>query len=290
MSRLTKHLPATLIAVLTLAVAVLGIQLNELWTAIASMQSALLAPPGTAQKSAAATLPCRKVRTSPLATKYLDKLHGIEIGASTQNSFQLKRAINVDFSDEQGGMWQDKGCEPATVNIVALGDDLPFRNATLDYVLSSHVIEHFFDPVKALKEWHRVVKPGGYIFIIAPHMDRTFDEFREPTPVAELIDRSTGKIRVSNYAKPLSAEAVRKTGIEPVEPFIQFMPQRLFRNKAASKLDDGWAYYTEDDHHHWSVWRTADFVALVKQLKYKIIEVQDVDDKVGNGFAVVIQK
>src|SRR5687767_4328249 len=122
---------------------------------------------------------CNQFKPSPLATKYLEKLHGIEIGASTQNSFGLKRSINVDFSDEQGGLWQDKACAPAVVNVVALGDDLPFKDGTLDYVLSSHVIEHFFDPIKALREWYRVIRPGGIIFIIAPHKDRTFDKVRE---------------------------------------------------------------------------------------------------------------
>jgi hypothetical protein len=51
---------------------------------------------------------CNQFKPSQLATKYLENLHGIEIGASTQNSFGLKRSINVDFSDEQGGLWQDK--------------------------------------------------------------------------------------------------------------------------------------------------------------------------------------
>ena len=173
--------------------------------------------------------PCPKVKPSPLATKYLDTLHGIEIGASTQNSFELKRSVNVDFSDEQGGLWQDKNCEPATVNIVALGDDLPFKDNTLDYVLTSHVIEHFFDPVKALREWHRVIKPGGYIFIIAPHMDRTFDKRREVTPVAELLDRSTGRLTISNYAKAIDVDAVVKDGQARFGPDYEVLPQVLLQ-------------------------------------------------------------
>jgi SAM-dependent methyltransferase len=214
--------------------------------------------------------PCKQSRPSALATKYLENLHGIEIGASTQNSFFLKRSINVDFSDEQGGLWQDKNCEPATVNVVAFGDDLPFKDSTLDYVLSSHVIEHFFDPVRALREWHRVIKPGGYLFIIAPHKDRTFDTPREVTPVAELLDRSTGVVKVSDYVRGVDA------------------PQMLIPRGA--QPEDGWARYEVDDHHHWSVWRTNDFVDLVKALRFSIVEVQDPDDKVGNGFTVVVRK
>ena len=232
--------------------------------------------------------PCPKARTSPLATKYLDTLHGIEIGASTQNSFELKRSVNVDFSDEQGGLWQDKNCEPATVNIVALGDDLPFKDNTLDYVLTSHVIEHFFDPVKALREWHRVIKPGGYIFIIAPHMDRTFDKRRDVTPVAELLDRSTGRLTISSYAKAIDVDAVVKDGKARFGPGYEVPPQVLLQR--GDQPEHGWARYDGDDHHHWSVWRTTDLVDLVKALRFEIVEIQDTDDKVGNGFTVVIRK
>jgi SAM-dependent methyltransferase len=253
--------------------------------------------PGTVSRDGPATAtatpqtdapPCQKSKTSPLATKYLDKLHGIEIGASTQNSFELKRSVNVDFSDEQGGLWQDKNCEPATVNIVAFGDDLPFKDNTLDYVLTSHVIEHFFDPVKALREWHRVIKPGGYIFIIAPHKDRTFDKPREITPVAELLDRSTGRITVSDYAKVIDVEAVAKSGTAKFGPTYEAPPHLLVQR--GDQPEQGWARYDADDHHHWSVWRTNDLVELVKALRFEIVEIQDTDDKVGNGFTVVVRK
>jgi SAM-dependent methyltransferase len=231
---------------------------------------------------------CQKIGPSALATKYLENLHGVEIGASTQNSFYLKRAINVDFLDAPDN--QQKGCPQAVVHIVALGDDLPFKDATLDYVISSHVVEHFYDPVKALKEWHRVIRPGGYIFTIAPHRDRTFDKHREPTPVQELLDRNAGRIRITDYARPLNQQALAKFGKDKLGHFAEVMPQILVPKKGGGKLDEGWAYYTEDDHHHWTVWRTADFVELARRLGLKVVEVQDVDDKVHNGFTVVIQK
>ena len=232
--------------------------------------------------------PCPQSRPSPLATKYLENLHGIEIGASTQNSFALKRSVNVDFSDEQGGLWQDKNCEPATVNIVAFGDDLPFKDNTLDYVLTSHVIEHFFDPVKALREWHRVIKPGGYIFIIAPHKDRTFDKPREVTPPAELLGRSTGRIRISDYVRGVDIAALTTSGQAKFGPDYEVPPQMLLQRGAQPEA--GWVRYEVDDHHHWSVWRTQDLVDLVKALRFTIVETRDTDDKVGNGFTVVIRK
>ncbi len=39
---------------------------------------------------------------------------------------------------------------------------------------------------------------------------------------------------------------------------------------------------------HCSVWITEDFVELIHWLGWNILHVQDTDDKVGNGFTIVI--
>jgi SAM-dependent methyltransferase len=57
-----------------------------------------------------------------------------------------------------------------------------------DFVLSSHSLEHTANPVKALKEWVRVAKPGGAIIILLPDYRQTFDHRRTPTPIAHMLD------------------------------------------------------------------------------------------------------
>lgn len=49
------------------------------------------------------------------------------------------------------------------------GIHIPFQDNSLDYVYSSHCLEHIQDDVSALADWHRAVKPGGYIVINVPH-------------------------------------------------------------------------------------------------------------------------
>jgi len=56
-----------------------------------------------------------------------------------------------------------------------------------DFVLSSHNLEHIANPVKALKEWIRVVKPGGAIIVLLPDCRRTFDHRRQPTAVGHMV-------------------------------------------------------------------------------------------------------
>jgi len=40
-----------------------------------------------------------------------------------------------------------------------------------DYVYSSHFLEHLDEPVEALHEWYRILKPGGHLILYLPHKD-----------------------------------------------------------------------------------------------------------------------
>jgi len=181
---------------------------------------------------------------SPLAHKYLKGLRGIEIGGSAHNQFFLN-TLNVNFTEQPTRFTRgeiEHAGNVLKVDIVANGDDLPFKDNTVDFVITSHVLEHFWDPINTLKEWLRVVKPNGYVFLIIPHKERTFDRDRTRTSLQELIDRHNG------------------IGVDP------------------------------GTHEHFNVWITEDFLELCRHLALNVVEYQDIDDKVGNGFSVVIKK
>lgn len=47
-------------------------------------------------------------------------------------------------------------------------DKLPFKNNAFDWIFSLDTIEHLENDIEALKEFNRVCKTGGYIFLCVP--------------------------------------------------------------------------------------------------------------------------
>ena len=115
---------------------------------------------------------------SALAHKYCVG-KGLEIGGAAHNPFGLN-TLNVDLTDSMETAFKEEEirlCGRAMkVDIVAYGDNIPLRDGSQDFVVSSHVLEHFPNTIKALLEWDRLIRAGGIIFMIVPHKKRTFDK------------------------------------------------------------------------------------------------------------------
>ena len=63
---------------------------------------------------------------------------------------------------------------------VESSDDLSlFNNESMDFVFASHLLEHMEDLNKALAEWFRVVKVGGYLVLYCPD-DKLYPKVGEP--------------------------------------------------------------------------------------------------------------
>jgi SAM-dependent methyltransferase len=55
-----------------------------------------------------------------------------------------------------------------------------------DFLLASHILEHVANPLRALREFHRVVRPKGHVLVIVPNQRYTFDHRRTLTTFAHL--------------------------------------------------------------------------------------------------------
>jgi len=77
---------------------------------------------------------------------------------------------------------------PPGKTIVGEGTELSaVPDREYDFVLSSHNLEHMANPVKALREWQRITRPGGGLILVLPDYRFTFDRRRKPTPVAHIF-------------------------------------------------------------------------------------------------------
>lgn len=85
---------------------------------------------------------------------------GIDIGgkpdplALYQEFFPLMQAIKT-------WDWEDGDAQ----FLAGVGDE------TLDFVHSSHCLEHLEEPAAGLRNWFRVLKPGGYLIVTVPDED-----------------------------------------------------------------------------------------------------------------------
>jgi ADP-heptose:LPS heptosyltransferase/SAM-dependent methyltransferase len=60
---------------------------------------------------------------------------------------------------------------PIKPDLDAKALDLPFKDASLDFIFSSHLLEHIEDTDAAIREWWRCIKDGGYLTLYLPHRD-----------------------------------------------------------------------------------------------------------------------
>ena len=72
------------------------------------------------------------------------------------------------------------------------------KDASYDFVLSCHSLEHVANPIKALKDWSRVLKQNGRLVLVLPDKEFTFDHNRPITSLAHLIEDYNNNIDESD--------------------------------------------------------------------------------------------
>ena len=205
-----------------------------------------------------------KFPESRLAHQLLDRLTGLEIGPAAHNPFGLNtRAVGLtrerdahDFDFYERMQLENCG-SVAPIDLPADAAAIPVPDSSTDFVLHSHVWEHLPNPLVALDEWVRVVKPDGFIFAIVPKRDADpLDQDRPLTTLAELVrhyeKRSAYEDRIAEMNGPARAH------------YTVFSPQLL---------------------HEIGAWfNRAHFRARLDEVAF-----QETDDKVGNGHTIVWQ-
>jgi SAM-dependent methyltransferase len=92
--------------------------------------------------------------------------------------------------------------------------DIPFDEATFDVVICSHVLEHVPDDRAAMRDLHRVLKPGGTAYMMQPISSSTHtDEDARVVDIAERRRRFGQKDHVRIYGQDF-VQRVSDAGFE----------------------------------------------------------------------------
>jgi len=96
---------------------------------------------------------------------------------------------------------------------------IPLPDCTFDLLLCSHVLEHVDDDRQAMRELHRVLRPGGLALVCVP-LDESRDETYEDPTVVDPKDREREFLQFDHvrlYGNDMEAR-LREAGFDVVIP------------------------------------------------------------------------
>jgi glycosyltransferase involved in cell wall biosynthesis/SAM-dependent methyltransferase len=198
-------------------------------------------------------------REHALAHQLLDGLTGLEIGAAAHNPFGL-RTRNVALS-EANEFYAEHSREeiivPVAVDIWAAADNIPVPDRSEDFIVSSHVVEHLPNLIAAFIEWDRILRDGGYVFMVVPLKGALpADESRELTPLSHFVEDYNQKITLDTH--PIDGVPGGRAG-----HYHTFTPDSLLE--------------------------VVHFVRQKNHCAWELLAREDIDTKVGNGFTLVFK-
>ena len=124
------------------------------------------------------------------------KLHPKMVGVDIRRNGQVGVGANAD--------------KPAVPDMEADVLDLPLKDQSVDGILAKHLLEHVLDPIKALYEWKRVLKPDGKLVVLCPDyryceaisVDPSHVHAFTPDSVASLMKAVGFNVTRSEQVKP----------------------------------------------------------------------------------------
>ena len=117
---------------------------------------------------------------------------GVEFGAGSL-PFPLPERVRVRYADRNTvAHLREKGTfGDAPLTAPALQSDLEsmagIEDASLDFIIASHVIEHTRNPLRVLEQAYRKLRMCGQLILVVPDKEATFDRDRALTNLPHLI-------------------------------------------------------------------------------------------------------
>ncbi|MDP2364393.1 MAG: methyltransferase domain-containing protein, partial [Ignavibacteria bacterium] len=183
---------------------------------------------------------------------YLKKLDNCNFSSETIWESQIKDGLSFKYDKDKPFGYQ---YILDSTNLIKITSD------SYDFILTSHVIEHIANPIKALFEWVRILKNEGVLVIILPHKDGTFDHNRNITSLTHIIgdyNNDTNENDLTHLDEILELHDLRR---DPEAGSLSQFKERSFNNFENRCL-----------HHH--VFDTYLTVKLIDFIKLQILSIE----------------
>jgi len=159
-----------------------------------------------------------------------------------------KEIVGVDIAETMLEMGDKKIEKKNLQNIIRLqqadSENLPFKDNTFDAATISYGVRNFETPVKGLSEIHRVLKPGGVIFILEFGMPKTFPVKQAYSFYFNFILPFWGKIFSGSYESyKYLPESVKQFPYD--KAFTDLLSKAGFKNPTATKISQGITFLYE---------------------------------------------
>ena len=108
-----------------------------------------------------------------LGVESLDALRAVDVGCSAgfiADELALAGATTSGVDIDEPGLARARERFGDRVDFrVARGEDLPFDDDSVDVVVLNHIYEHVVDPEAVVADIHRVLRPGGLLYLGVGH-------------------------------------------------------------------------------------------------------------------------
>lgn len=157
--------------------------------------------------------------------RILDIACGDGVGLREFKKLGFKNVTGVEFNHKKLIPARKIGYQVLNLDMHHLDE---IKDHCMDIVYSSHTLEHSYYPDKVISELHRVLIPGGKLYVILPYPDIRKASLKAHGARLELgTNVSDNGVRVINYFKQHGFRLVKKTFDSFREPEIWLIMKRV---------------------------------------------------------------
>lgn len=133
------------------------------------------------------------------------------------------------------------------------------RDSSLDFLIANHMIEHCQNPLEAIRNYMRVLREDGVIYMAVPDKRHTFDHDRPNTTIEHLV---------RDYEE--GPQWSRRGHFEEYARLVDKVPESEMEAKTARLIDIDYSI-------HFHVWTPADFMEMLLYFRKEIARELEVE-------------